>query len=121
MVESYHRQDALAHRALDARSRAVAGLELSLHPPAAQLCLRGGGRPFAAAVKKVLGVAPPTRANTVAVHGSTRILWLGHHEGIPLGVRRREGKTLIHIRDTAPVVEIRPLAAYESVAAGGEL
>jgi hypothetical protein len=41
-----------------------------------------------------------------------------HHEGIPLGARQ-ERKTLVHIRQTAPVVEIRPLAAYESVAAGG--
>ena len=43
-----------------------------------------------------------------------------HHEGIPLGARQ-ERKTLVHIRQTAPVVEIRPLAAYESVAAGGAL
>jgi hypothetical protein len=62
----------------------------------------------------------------IAVHGKALckhqvVTQSGHHEGIPLGVRRREGKTLIHIRDTAPVVEIRPLAAYESVAAGGEL
>lgn len=41
-----------------------------------------------------------------------------HHEGIPLGARQ-DRKTLVHIRQTAPVVEIRPLAAYESVAAGG--
>jgi hypothetical protein len=41
-----------------------------------------------------------------------------HHEGIPLGTRQ-EHKTLVHLRQTAPVVEIRPLAAYESVAAGG--
>jgi len=43
-----------------------------------------------------------------------------HHEGIPLGARQ-ERKTLVHIRQTAPVVEIRPLAAYESVAAGAAL
>lgn len=42
-----------------------------------------------------------------------------HHEGIPLGVRRPDSKTLVHLRQTAPVVEIRPLAAYESAAAGG--
>ena len=41
-----------------------------------------------------------------------------HHRGIPLGARP-ERKILIRIQDTAPVVEIRPLAAYESVAAGG--
>ena len=42
-----------------------------------------------------------------------------HHTGIPMSARRRESKTLVHLRQTAPVVEIRPLAAYESVAAGG--
>jgi len=62
----------------------------------------------------------------IAVHGKALrkhqvVTQSGHHEGIPLGAQRRDGKTLIHIRDTAPVVEIRPLAAYESVAAGGEL
>ena len=41
-----------------------------------------------------------------------------HHAGIPLGARP-ECKTLVHIRETAPQVEVRPLAAYESVAAGG--
>ena len=43
-----------------------------------------------------------------------------HHKGIPLG-SRQDRKTLVHIRQTAPVVETRPLAAYESVAAGGTL
>jgi hypothetical protein len=42
-----------------------------------------------------------------------------HHEGIPLGVAQRSGKTLIHIEQSAPVVEQRPLSAYESLAAGG--
>ena len=41
-----------------------------------------------------------------------------HHAGIPLGVRQ-ERKTLVHLRGTEPVVEVRPLAVYESVAAGG--
>ena len=41
-----------------------------------------------------------------------------HHRGIPLGARQAR-KILIRIQDTAPVVEIRPLAAYESVAVGG--
>jgi transposase len=40
-----------------------------------------------------------------------------HHEGIPLGAGQ-ERKTLVHIRQSAPVVEIRPLAAYESAAGG---
>ena len=41
-----------------------------------------------------------------------------HHRGIPLGARH-DRKILVHIQDTAPVVEIRPLAAYESAAMGG--
>ena len=45
----------------------------------------------------------------------------GHHEGIPLGAHRPDSKTLVHLRQTAPVVEIRPLAAYENAAAGGVL
>jgi transposase len=40
-----------------------------------------------------------------------------HHEGIPLGARQN-GKTLIHIRQNAPVVEQRLLASYESLAGG---
>lgn len=42
-----------------------------------------------------------------------------HHAGIPLGASQPR-KTLIHLRDTAPVVEIRPLAAYEMAASGGD-
>ncbi len=41
-----------------------------------------------------------------------------HHQGIPLG-NARTGKTLIHIQQGAPVVEQRPLEAYESLAGGG--
>ena len=43
-----------------------------------------------------------------------------HHEGIPLGARQ-ERKTLVHLREMAPVVEVRPLAAYESAVTGGAL
>jgi DNA replication protein DnaC len=39
-----------------------------------------------------------------------------HHQGIPLGSERSGGKILIQMRETAPSVEVRPLAAYESVA-----
>ncbi len=43
-----------------------------------------------------------------------------HHVGIPAG-NRQGAKTLIHIAQSAPVVEHRPLAAYEAVACGGAL
>ena len=39
-----------------------------------------------------------------------------HHQGIPLGARRTEGKILIHLRQNAPEVEKRSLAAYERAA-----
>jgi transposase len=41
-----------------------------------------------------------------------------HHQGIPL-TNPHARKTLIHIQHSAPVVENRPLAAYEAVAMGG--
>ena len=43
-----------------------------------------------------------------------------HHVGIPTH-SRESAKTLIHIVQTAPAVEHRPLAAYESLAGGGAL
>ena len=59
----------------------------------------------------------------IAIHGPAPhkhaiVTQAEHHRGIPLGWRA-ERKILVHIQDTAPVVEIRPLAAYESAAAGG--
>jgi transposase len=42
-----------------------------------------------------------------------------HHADIPLNVSQRPGKGRIHIQVGAPQVEVRPLAAYESAAAGG--
>ena len=42
-----------------------------------------------------------------------------HHRGIPTADRRGGDKILVHLRQTAPVVEVRPLAAYEK--AGGLL
>ena len=42
-----------------------------------------------------------------------------HHQGITLGSEKTGGKILIQMRETAPSVEVRTLAAYESVAMGG--
>ena len=53
-----------------------------------------------------------------ASHRHTVMTQNEHHCGIPLGVRT-ERKILVHLQDTAPVVEIRPLAASESAAVGG--
>jgi hypothetical protein len=43
-----------------------------------------------------------------------------HHAGIPMGIKQ-SGKTLIHIVQSAPMVERRPLSVYDSVAVGGAL
>ena len=42
-----------------------------------------------------------------------------HHHGIPLGVSSGGDKILVRLRETAPTVETRPLAAYETAAMGG--
>lgn len=59
----------------------------------------------------------------IALHGQAQrrhqVITRGeHHHGIPLGAKS-SGKTLIHIQHGAPVVEVRSLQAYESVAMGG--
>ena len=43
-----------------------------------------------------------------------------HHVGIPTH-NRQSTKTLVHITQSSPVVEHRPLAAYEALACGGAL
>jgi transposase len=62
-------------------------------------------------------------AERIAVHdraGRHRVVTNSeHHRGIPLGPPKQGDKILIHLRETAPVVEVRSLAAYENVAAGG--
>lgn len=91
MVESYVRQSALAHLRLGARAVAdadldEAGVVLSERPFRGQIVLRGDGsrRAFLDAVRRALGVAPPTRPTTAAgaTHPAkgTRILWLGPDE-----------------------------------------
>jgi len=42
-----------------------------------------------------------------------------HHQGIPLGGERSGGKILMEMRETAPSLEVRPLAANANVAMGG--
>jgi transposase len=42
-----------------------------------------------------------------------------HHHGIPMDAPRNGEKILVRMRETAPTVEARSLAAYESVAMGG--
>ena len=52
-----------------------------------------------------------------AVRHHQVVTLIEHHAGIPLG-NKDTGKTLIHIQQSAPVVERRPLAAYESLSGG---
>lgn len=64
-------------------------------------------------------------AERIAVHAPAsrrhQVVTLNHHHvGIPTH-SRQSVKTLIHIAQSAPVVEHRPLAAYESAACGGAL
>lgn len=56
-------------------------------------------------------------AHTGATHRHQAVIQGDHHAGIPMGARQ-ERKTLVEIRETAPIVETRPLAAYEAVAGG---
>jgi len=42
-----------------------------------------------------------------------------HHQGIPWSADHSGGKILVHMRETAPEVESRPLAVYETLAMGG--
>ncbi len=54
-----------------------------------------------------------------AAHRHQVITYAPHHAGIPLGTQRSGGKILVQMRETAPSVEVRSLAAYESVGMGG--
>ena len=65
-----------------------------------------------------------TGRERIAMHGKAQrkhsvLTFPPHHQGIPLGARRAEGKILIDLRQSAPEVEKRSLAAYERVANGG--
>src|SRR5256885_1792307 len=65
-----------------------------------------------------------TGRERIAMHGKAQrkhsvLTFPPHHQGIPLGARRAEGKILIHLRQSAPEVEKRSLAAYERVANRG--
>lgn len=57
--------------------------------------------------------------HTRSAHRHQVITQRAHHEGIPLGGERSGGKILIQMREAAPTVEVRSLAAYENAALGG--
>ena len=81
-----------------------AGKEVSVREQADQIEVRSGGE----------RIAMHARAT-----GQHQVITLReHHQGIPL-TNQHSGKTLIHIQHGAPIVENRPLAAYEAMAMGG--
>ncbi len=88
MADAYLQQSPLAHLGLAARAASPAegieaGVVLCERPARRQIGLRGdAGRPaFRAAVKGVLGFAPPAKATTAAGGtGLPRALWLGPDE-----------------------------------------
>lgn len=61
----------------------------------------------------------------IAVHAPAgrrhQVVTLNHHHVGNPTQSRESGKTLIHIAQSAPVVEYRPLAAYENLSCGGVL
>ena len=61
-----------------------------------------------------------TAAQVQAVRQHQLVTQHEHHHGIPLS-NKQSGKTLIHIEQTAPIVQHRHLAAYEEMPAGGAL
>ena len=60
-------------------------------------------------------------AHTLTVGKHRTIVMPDHHTGIPLSVPRTPAKIQMHFRETAPEVEVRPLAAYDAMAGGGAL
>lgn len=85
MDNQFLRQGALASQGLDGRradARGDAGIAMDEAPFPAIVNLRGKAKDkaFMAAVEQVLGVAPPTKPNTVAEGDGVSILWLSPEE-----------------------------------------
>lgn len=63
-------------------------------------------------------------AETIAIHERTGrhqvVTQAEHHRGIPLNTPQSD-KIVVHLRETAPVVEVRPLTTYENAVMGGAL
>ena len=82
-----------------------AGKEVSVREQSDQVEVRSGGQRIA------LHARAATQHQVITLRE--------HHQGIPLSNNPHSGKTLVHIQHGAPVVENRPLAAYEAVAMRG--
>lgn len=74
---------------------------------------------YASVTARLKCATGPTASHAPAAKRHQVITIGEHHENIPLG-NRTTGKTLVHIQQAAPVVEQRPLAAYETLAGGAQ-
>lgn len=103
MPERYLRLGALDHRHLDARAvddPGEAGVTLCERRFVGKINLRGEPvRPFRDAVKKALGVAPPTKPNTSAAGETCTILWLGPNEWLAVTPPGAEGDAAAALRE----------------------
>lgn len=107
MSERYLRQSPLAHLHLDARAAgdaaiADAGVTLHERPLTGMINLRGDASkaPFPAAIKKALGMTPPSAANTAAgAPDGPRLLWLGPDEWLLATAGAEVATTVVKLRE----------------------
>lgn len=139
MVERHLHASALAHLGLAARvveSRGDAGIAMAEEARRVQLALRGEAEDtgFVEAVRKVVGVAPPLAANTVARAGEGTILWLGPDEWLvtapaarsDLATRLRAGlgaarHAVTEVTDSRTILRLEGPAARDLLAQGCSL
>jgi sarcosine oxidase subunit gamma len=108
MVEAYQRRSALAHFGLNALASQKAdgagitppGITLGESAHRAIINIRGdaGDSAFSAAVKSATGCDLPHSANTVAMAGDVRILWLGPDEWWVVGTDARRAGLIDGLR-----------------------
>jgi|UPI000483CBF1 sarcosine oxidase subunit gamma len=108
MVEAYQRRSALAHFSLSALANQSGagdgitpqGITLGESAHRAIINIRGDANDgaFTAAVKSATGVDLPLAANTVAMAGDVRILWLGPDEWWVVGTDARRAALLDGLR-----------------------
>jgi sarcosine oxidase subunit gamma len=104
MVETYQRRSALAHFGLNAlanQSGAGGGITLGESAHRAIINIRGdaAASAFIAAVKAATGCDLPLAANTVAMAGDVRILWLGPDEWWVVGTDARRAGLIDGLRN----------------------
>ncbi len=134
MPERYLRQSPLAHLHLDARAAGDvaitdAGVIVRERTFMGMINLRGDASkaPFKAAVKKAVGVALPTTANTSEGDpDGTRLLWLGPDEWLLVAVDvaatlRKAASAMTEVGEARTVIRIGGVNAREVLAKGCSL